>query len=204
MEFAAAMYVANTLRNAGHVNLFRRHGHMNRIKQQLVGKFYGFLGKRRREKHRLSLIGQLGDDLSQIREEPHVKHAIRLVQDKDLNITKSDMFLVDQIQQSSRRCDQNVDACRHRVDLRALVHASVDNRHPKPHVFSIGSETITNLNCQFSGWRQDQCRRAVACSARPFMPDKIEDWQRKCGGFPSSRLGTTQDILAIDGSRDGL
>ena len=55
------------------------NGHAHRIVEQLIAQGYHFFGHGGRKEQRLTLLGQLGDDLFNVVDEAHVEHSVRFV-----------------------------------------------------------------------------------------------------------------------------
>ena len=57
--------------------------------------------------------GQAADNPFQIRQKPHVEHAVGLVQDERVDVIEADLVLPHVVQQAARRGDENFDARPH-------------------------------------------------------------------------------------------
>ena len=96
---------------------------------------------------------EFGDDLLYGRQEPHIEHTVRFVEHANLNVVETSFALLHQIDEPSRRCDDNVGAAAHGVDLRFHGHASVNRRDAQVSVFRQLLKMLRNL------LRQLACRR---------------------------------------------
>ncbi len=91
------------------------------VGRQRVREPHHFLGHRRREEHRLTDRGRRHRfrDLSHVRPEAHVHHAVGFVEDEDLELREVADVAPHVIEQSSRGRDDDVDAGFERALLRA-------------------------------------------------------------------------------------
>ena len=53
-----------------------------------------------------------GDDPADVMDEAHVEHAVGLVEHEDLHLVEPDVALIHEVEQASRRGDQDIDAGR--------------------------------------------------------------------------------------------
>ena len=86
-------------------------------------------------------------------DEPHVEHAVGLVEDEKFNRPQIDELLLHEVEQPSRRGDQHVHALAHRRLLRTLANATVDHRRFQVGVAAIHAEALVDLAGQFPGRR---------------------------------------------------
>ena len=82
--------------------------------------------ERGREEHRLPLVAQLAHQLVDLRLEPHVEHAVRLVEHEHLDRVERDEVAVDEILQSTRRRDDHM----RRLGFAAPVPSAARRRRP--------------------------------------------------------------------------
>ena len=80
----------------------------------------------RREQHRLTLGRRLVEELLHLREEAHVGHAVGFVEDDDLDRGQLERLLTDQVGETARAGDDDVDALAERLALGFEAHAAVD------------------------------------------------------------------------------
>src|SRR4029077_19804854 len=99
----------------------------------------------RREQQRLPLLAAGGDDLPHVTDETHVQHAVRLVEDEDRNLVEAHMALRVEVEETSRRGDQNVDALLERLHLLALPYAAEDYGGAEVKFAAIGAESLVDL-----------------------------------------------------------
>jgi len=83
----------------------------------------------RREEQRLPRRGDAADDAADARQEPHVEHAVALVEDEDLDLAEVDRALIEVIDQPAGASDDDVGPA-YGLDLRAHADAAVDGSAP--------------------------------------------------------------------------
>ena len=177
--------------------------------QQLIGELLDFAGERRREQQVLALRchGQERHDPLDVRDEAHVEHPVGLVQHEDLDLPQVNALLLDVVEQSSWRGDENLDAAAHNRQLLLDVHAAVDDGRAQVRVLAVRAEGFLDLHREFAGWREDQRahrvprRRMVRVRHRRQF---LQDRQGEAGGLAGAGLGAAHDILAGENDGDRL
>jgi hypothetical protein len=126
------------------------------ILEELVGQLADRVGHRRREEQGLALLGQHADDLAQCVDEAEVEHLVGLVEDEDLKRGEADETLLDQVEQTARRGDEDVDAARHvgavLVDAGAAEHGG--DRHLRE--LAVAACALGDLAGEFTGRGEDE------------------------------------------------
>ena len=156
----------------GQLGDFRRHG--GRKEQGLPG-----------ERHQLA-------DLLDVGNEAHVEHAIRLVDDEDLDPGEKQLAAFREVEEATRRGDQNVCAA---GDLGFLIgerHAADQQGDVELVVDAIFAESLFDLGREFARRLEDQRAGHPGAGAAAFQPG--QHGQRKGGGFPGSGLGYAQHV----------
>ena len=85
----------------------RRDLDRGRVGQETGGELPDVVAEGRREQEALALARQEAEDLADRLDEAHVEHAIRLVQDEDLDRAEVDRPLVDVVEQPTRGRDDD-------------------------------------------------------------------------------------------------
>ena len=98
--------------------------HAGRVAHQVGDLAHGLLVERRREQQRLALGRRLAHNAADGGQKAHVEHAVGLVEHQDLNLVQVAGTLLDQIDQTARRGDQNVAAVLEGSSLRLVAHAA--------------------------------------------------------------------------------
>ena len=104
----------------------RRDLHAGRIAHQVGDLAHGLLVEGRREQQRLTLGRRLAHNTADGGQKAHVEHAVGLVEHQDLNLVQVAGALLDQIDQTARRGDQDVAAILEGSGLRLVAHAAHD------------------------------------------------------------------------------
>ena len=81
-----------------------------RIGQERVGDPLDLRGHRGREEQRLTRKRREAENAFNVGDETHVEHAVRFVDDHNLHASQEQFASLNVIEQTTRRCDQNVDA----------------------------------------------------------------------------------------------
>ena len=97
-----------------------------RVLQHLVGKLFDLVREGGGEQQALAVGRQQREDAADVRDEAHVEHAVGFVENEELDLAEGDGFLLDVVEQSARRSDDDFDAATQFLDLRVHVHAAVD------------------------------------------------------------------------------
>src|SRR5439155_61470 len=84
-------------------------------------------GHRRREEERLPSRRQVAEDAADVRQEAHIEHPVRLVENEDLQVLELRVRLAEVVEEPARRRDDHVDRAAERVLLR--THAEAGEGH---------------------------------------------------------------------------
>ncbi len=123
----------------------RRHGHLDRIAQHLIGELGNVARHGRGEQQRLALSGQFRDDLPDVVNEAHVEHAIGFVEHEKFDVAEAHRIAAHQIEQATRRGDEDIDAVEQRADLAAHRHAADGECSADAKMPAIGAEAVEDL-----------------------------------------------------------
>src|SRR3546814_7072316 len=77
-----------------------------------------------REEQRLADLRQQADNALDVGHEAHVEHAVGLVDHQDLHVGEQDLAALEEVDESTRRGDQHVDAAIQLLLLRSEEHTS--------------------------------------------------------------------------------
>ena len=100
--------------------------HAGRITHQVGDLAHGLLVEGRREQQRLALGRRLAHDAADGGQKAHVEHAVGLVEHQHLDLVQVAGTLLDQVDQTTRRGDQDIAAVLKRRGLRLVAHATHD------------------------------------------------------------------------------
>lgn len=110
-----------------------------------------------------------------------------------------------QIQQTARRCHQDIDAAAQLHHLRVDAHAAEHHQRTQAQVFAVGIDVFANLRRQLTGWRQDQrAHRATALDRMVMLAQQLQQRQGKTGGFTGAGLGAGHQVTTFQHDRDSL
>ena len=97
-----------------------------------IGKLLDILRPCGTEHKRLTIGPNLGNDLSDLRLETHVEHAVSLVQDKIRDTTKVGLLGFQHVDEAAGSGDNDFDTSGKVPDLRALGSAAIDRSIADP------------------------------------------------------------------------
>src|SRR2546426_1071146 len=80
-----------------------------------------------------------------VRQKTHIKHAINLIENEDVDLAQVHRALLEQIKQSTRRGDENIDTAFQFLALFAITHASMDESRAQISKASIIAKGGLNL-----------------------------------------------------------
>ena len=125
----------------------------------------------------------------------HVQHAVSFVQHKVLDLRQVNGALLMVIQQTTRRCDQDVDTTTQSIDLRVHAHATKNHHGLDGQVFAVNAHAFFDLRGQFTGGRQDQGANGAfaGCGRLTNLNGQfVQQGQGETGCFARSCLGARQ------------
>ncbi|MCB9533683.1 MAG: hypothetical protein H6698_05120 [Myxococcales bacterium] len=157
---------------------------------------------RRREEQVLPLGRQHAEHAPDVVDEPHVEHAVRLVEDEEVHATEVDEAAPDEVEEATRGRDQDVERLLQLADLRVLVDAAEDDHGADGQVAAVRDEAVADLGGQLARRREDE--RADAARAAGRRCEVLQHGQRERGGLTGAGLGAAEDIAAGEERRDRL
>ena len=143
------------------------------IERPLSGEIHHVVVERGAEEQGLAiaLARRLVHDPAHVRNEPHVEHPVRLVDDQHLDPAQVREALAAEVQEASRRRDENVDGTfAQQILLLLVVDAADQADDPGGHVLGQVAGVRLDLQRQLPGGRQHQC----PCPARGQRPLRRE------------------------------
>ncbi len=182
----------------------RRNRHLDRVVEVLLGESSDRPRHRRREQQRLAPTRHQRHQPLQRVDETQVEHPVGLVQNQDLDRRERNGFLVDQIEQPSRRRDQDVHALREPALLRPDRDAAENDRRGERQLAAVSAETVGDLGRQLT--RGAEHERSAGPRRRPFRSDEkpLQDRQCEGGRLAGSGLGNAAQVAAVEYLRDSL
>lgn len=122
-----------------------RDRHFRRIMQDCARELHDLRRHRRGEKERLLLLGKYSQYLLHIVDKSHIEHPIRLIEDEYLDIAEVDELLIDEVKESPRSRDQDVDTRFEGFDLCALSDTTEYDRGTEIGMTTVGDDALTDL-----------------------------------------------------------
>ena len=143
---------------------------MGRAARVGAGELAHLAVERRREEHRLPLLGEASDEAVDLGLEAHVEHPVGLVEDEAADAVERDEPALDEILQPARRCDQDVRAAGG-LRLRRDPRAAVDGRNAEILPLGERRELGRDLGRQLAG-RHENERGRLAVGGLGALDDR--------------------------------
>ena len=178
------------------------HFDQRRIMQDAVGERFDLGRVGRREHEVLTTRGEDLEDLADVVNEAHVEHAIRFVEDKNLDIGKVDRSLTDVIEETTGRGHEDVDAATESVDLGIDPYPAEDHGRAEVQAFAVAGHTRADLGGEFACRREDEAARTLR--TRAAFRETLEHRQSEGGGFARTGLRAAHEITTLKDRGDGL
>ncbi|MCW0435410.1 hypothetical protein NB723_000374 [Xanthomonas sacchari] len=178
-----------------------------RVVHELAGQLLdAFLEGGREQQGLPVLLGQLGEDALDRRQEAHVEHAVGFVQHQDLDARQVHAAALEVVEQAARAGDQQVHAAAQRVELVAHAHAAVDGGAGDAQVLAVAAQAVVDLGGQFAGRGQDQRARLARAGAHRLRRSAqvLQQRQAERGGLAGAGLRAGHQVMAFQGDGNGL
>ena len=147
--------------------------------------------------------GTSGDNPLQRMNETEVEHLVSLVEDENFQIAQRQRTLVDEVEQSAGRCDENVHSARNGAYAFRIWDAAEDHADRQAHVASISLGARGDLRRKLTGRRKDQHSGMAGLREFTGRGEAIERRQHERRGFSGAGLGYPEKIAAGENCRDG-
>ena len=151
------------------------------------------------------LAGQEGDDLADVRDEAHVEHPVRLVEDEDLDLGQVHRPLPDVVHEPARGGHEDLDAGPELLDLGVDRDAAVDDGRAERDVPTVGADALRDLHRELAGGRHHERPDRVAGGREARVrvdPQALEDRQGEGGRLAGAGLGGGEEVAALEDERD--
>ena len=146
----------------------RRNLHACRVAHQVGDLAHGLLVERRREQQRLALGRRLAHNAADGGQKAHVEHAVGLVEHQHLDLVQVAGSLLDQVDQTARRCDQDVAAVLEGSGLWLVAHAAHDGHGDMARDVGNLAGDLVDLLGKLARGGDDEHHRATAVTLRLF------------------------------------
>ena len=143
-----------------------------------------FAVERRRIEHGLRVVAGLIEQSLHRRHEPHVGHAVGLVDDDVLDLGERHDPLLDQILESAGCCDEHVNAAGESVDLGLKADTAVDGESMASDSGEHRRELVVDLAGELAGRRKNQDPGRFFRPGRVRAPSQPQEC-RTPASFPS-------------------
>ncbi len=139
------------------------------------------------------------DDLADFGNEAHVEHAVRFVEDEDLDLGEVHGALPDMVEQAAGRGDEDLDAAPKDLDLRVDARAAIDDRGAERNAAAVGLDGGGDLTRELTGGGQDQDADRMSCRRIPgvgVVAENLQDRQHEGGSLAGAGLGGGENVAA--------
>ena len=172
----------------------------------LVRELENPLRERRRVQKRLTAVGERHAPYqeAEIVDEAHVEHAVGFVDDEDFGGVEPIRVLLEVVDQTAGRADEDVHSVLQALELLGVVDASVHGVDREAAVAPEELRLLANLDHELARRRDDQRARARDTAARRLLrrakqagegPDEVRR------GLARSRLRLTGDVVTGERQR---
>ena len=148
------------------------------------------------------LLRHQGHDALDVGDEPHVEHAVGLIDHQDIDSRQYDLATLEMVEEPAGSGDQHVNAALQELFLVAEADPADDERHGQFVVLTVSLEVLRYLVGQFAGRLDNE--RAGHARPRPAHRENVDHGQGKRRGLAGAGLGNAQDIAALQDAGDGL
>jgi hypothetical protein len=115
----------------------------------------------RGEQQILPLLRQELDDAADGLDEPHVEHPVGFIEHEALYAAQVERALLRQIEQASRRGNEQITALFESINLRIDAHAAENNSGAHTNIFAVNAGAVGNLCRELAGRRQYERTRSA-------------------------------------------
>ena len=154
-----------------------------------------------REEQRLALIWAARHDLAHVGQEAHVEHAVGLVQHEHLDAGEVAGALLDEVDQTSGRGYEQVDAALEGLALRLVGEPAHDDGDVVVRLGADGGRDVLDLLGELARRREHEHEGALAA---PGVGEGVEGGEEEGGGLAGAGLGGRHHVPACEDLGDGL
>ncbi len=158
----------------------------------------------RREHEVLSVSGQSGQDPADVADEAHVEHAVRLVQDEDLDPVQVDGALAEVVEQPARGGHHDLGAGAQRARLGMEADAAEDGGRADGPMTAVGTDAGLDLHGQLPGGNEHEDADATTALCARRVVEALKDGQHEGGRLAGPRLGAGQQVTSGKDDRNRL
>jgi hypothetical protein len=175
----------------------------------LVSELEHSMRQRSREKHVQTavMLRQPPQHEANVLDEAEIEHAVCLVEHEHLNPAQPENALLVEIDDPTRRADQNVDAGGEHRALFVVICATERKTQCERQVLAKDRRVGVHLHGELASRRQDQRARggrARLHHERRAVLEPMKQRDQKRSRLSGSSLGLTRDVLAFQRKRQSL
>ena len=179
-----------------------RHFHLDRIVQEGIDDAPDLRRHGRGEEQGLARERHQLADALDVRDEPHVEHAVGFVDDQELHPGEQQPAALEMVEQAPRRGDQHVDAAGQLGVLIVERHAADQQRDVELMIDPVFGKMVLDLRGELARRLEDQ--RARHARPRAAVLERGEHRQHEGGGLAGAGLGDAEHVAARQHVRDRL
>ena len=167
--------------------------------QKSVRKRFDLVRKSRGEEQVLPFGRQQREYPSNVSNESHVQHSIRLVQNEDFDVAEIDGSLLYMVEQATGSCDKNVYAAMQKLILRVDIDAPENAPGGERNVLAIGFDALFDLRREFASGGQNERANGSSRSGVSGRTDveQLQHWQRESGCLARPGLRAGEDVSTL-------
>ncbi len=171
----------------------------HRVVLVLAGERTDVAVEGRREEDRLAVLGDQVEELAHLRQESHVGHAVGFVDDDDLDAVELDGAALDQVDESARAGDEDVDAAAQLAHLGVVADTAVDRDHAPTAGLGERQEILLDLGGKLTRRGEDEPARTQAAGARDALDHRDPEGE----GLARAGRGPARDVAPGERVDDG-
>ena len=177
--------------------LVARDFHCEGIGEEGVCKRLDLIAEGGGKQKRLALNGQKLQNLADVVDKAHVKHAVGFIKHKKPDVFKRHVFLPEVVEKSPRRGDQKIDALDKRRRLRLNVHTPENECRLQIRTGRIGTDVFVNLSGKLAGRGKHQGSYGLRCPFFRAREHLRQNRQRKGGSLAGAGLSGREHVAAL-------
>jgi hypothetical protein len=152
----------------------------------------------------LPVRGKVGNDFSDVVDEAHIEHPVGFIEHEDFHRAEPERVAPHEVEQTSRRGDEHVDAVEQRTHLGAHGHPADRQRGADAKMAAVGVEAVAYLAGQFPRRAEHQNAAGLALRPSPLGEQPMQDRQRERRGLSGAGLRDPDHVAARQHKRNGL
>ena len=156
-----------------------------------------------REEHPLTTARGGVEESSDSGQEAEIGHVVGLVEDGDLDLVEADVALTDEVLETTRAGDDDVDALAQGGNLGVLPDPAEDGAAGHPVACEQRLEGLVDLGDELAGGGQDQGARSLGGAPRARGRQACDEGEQEGVGLAGPGAASAQDVAPGEGVRQG-